>query len=275
MIRPIRSYCVCSCLTVAILSANAGPAAAQTLAPVAAAAPVFTPAQSVTPSTAPTLAPALPGLKSLLTESVTDFRHLASKESVTWLTVGLVGASIARTMDQSTSRALSGSSGADRVLGLGATIGSAHFQIAGALATYGVGRATGQARVAEVGADLVRANIVAQALTTGIKMSVRRGRPDGTEYSFPSGHASVSFATATVLQQHFGWSVGVPAYAAASYVAASRVQDKRHYLSDVAFGAVVGIVVGRSVTVGHGNHRFAVEPMVPGSGGFGVAFVKK
>jgi membrane-associated phospholipid phosphatase len=126
-----------------------------------------------------------------------------------------------------------------------------------------------------VGADLVRANILAQALTTGIKVSVRRGRPDGTEFSFPSGHTSVSFAAATVVKEHFGWKAGLPAYAGAAYIAASRVQERRHFLSDVAFGAVVGIVAGRTVTVGRGDYRFNVEPMVPAGGGVGVAFVRR
>jgi len=70
---------------------------------------------------------------------------------------------------------------------------------------------------------------------------------------------------ATVVQEHFGWKGGVPAYALATYVAASRVQAKRHYLSDVAMGAAIGIVGGRSVTVGRGDARFALAPAaVPG-----------
>ena len=33
---------------------------------------------------------------------------------------------------------------------------------------------------------------------------------------------------------------------------------KRHYLSDVAFGAAIGIMAGRTVTIGRGEARFAV-----------------
>jgi membrane-associated phospholipid phosphatase len=255
MIRPVRSLSVCTCLSVAMLAGGVGPAVAQTV--------------NLTP------APAMPSVKNVFTDTITDFTHLGSTESVTWLTLGLAAASMAHTLDGSTSRTLSASRGADRVFAPGETIGGARFQLAGALATYGVGRLTGHAKMAALGADLVSANIVAQALTSGIKMAVRRGRPDGTEFSFPSGHTSVSFAAATVVQRHFGWTAGIPAYAAASFVAASRIQDKRHYLSDVAYGAVVGIVAGRAVTVGHGRHRFAVEPMVPNGGGIGVAFTKK
>jgi hypothetical protein len=56
-----------------------------------------------------------------------------------------------------------------------------------------------------------------------------------------------------------------------TYVAASRIQEKRHYLSDVAFGAAIGIMAGRTVTVGSGRREFAVTPMATPGGG-GVAF---
>jgi membrane-associated phospholipid phosphatase len=151
-------------------------------------------------------------------------------------------------------------------LNAGETLGSARFQLASALATFAVGQVTSNAKVTAVGADLVRANIVAQTLTGSIKMSVRRGRPDGTQFSFPSGHTSVSFASATVLQRHFGWKAGIPAYAAASYVAASRIHDKRHFLSDVAFGAAVGLVSGWTVTMGH-DTRVTMTPVASLGGG--------
>ena len=59
-------------------------------------------------------------------------------------------------------------------------------------------------------------------------------------YAFPSGHASTTFASASVLEAHFGWKFGVPAYAFATYVAASRLHENRHYLSDVVFGGAIG-----------------------------------
>jgi len=118
---------------------------------------------------------------------------------------------------------------------------------------------------------LIRAQVVAETTTLAIKYSVGRVRPDGTGYSFPSGHAAATFATATVLERHFGWKVGIPAYLVASYVAASRLENRRHYLSDVAFGAALGIAAGRTVTIGRGAARFAVGPMATEGGG-GVSF---
>ena len=50
----------------------------------------------------------------------------------------------------------------------------------------------------------------------------------------PSGHATVTFAAATVLQQHLGYKWAIPTYLVASYVALSRLHDNRHVASDVA-----------------------------------------
>jgi membrane-associated phospholipid phosphatase len=60
---------------------------------------------------------------------------------------------------------------------------------------------------------LIHAQLMAEGLTFMIKQATRRSRPEGSGYSFPSGHATVTFASATVLQRHFGWKVGLPAYA--------------------------------------------------------------
>jgi membrane-associated phospholipid phosphatase len=57
------------------------------------------------------------------------------------------------------------------------------------------------------------------------KYTVNRTRPNGDPRSFPSGHTSASFATAQVLQGHYGWKVGVPVYAVATYTAGERVSN--------------------------------------------------
>jgi len=84
--------------------------------------------------------------------------------------------------------------------------------------------------------------IVNTVLTQGIKLSVGRERPDGGRFSFPSGHTSSTFATAAVLHGYFGWRVGIPAYGFATLIGGSRLQENRHYPSDVIFGAAIGLV---------------------------------
>jgi hypothetical protein len=78
------------------------------------------------------------------------------------------------------------------------------------------------------------------------------------------------FATATVLQRRYGWKVGIPAYGFAAYVAASRLSENKHFLSDVILGAAIGIMGGRTVTVGRGPVRFVLSPMIPPGGGVGI-----
>jgi membrane-associated phospholipid phosphatase len=96
--------------------------------------------------------------------------------------------------------------------------------------------------------DLLDAFLVNWAYTSVVKVAVGRERPNGEDTkSFPSGHASNAFALAAVVERHYGWKGGVPAYALASAVAVSRLQRNKHYLSDVMAGATLGYLVGRTV----------------------------
>jgi len=207
-------------------------------------------------------------------EAVSDFRHIPSWTNLAIFAAAGLGAAIEHPRDGAVSRAMSGSQSLDSVFRAGQTIGGAPAQLGAALGTYAIGHFSGQRKVAMVGADLFQSQILAQSMTTAIKIGVGRTRPDGTQYSFPSGHTASAFATATVLQRDLGWKAGIPAYGLATYVAASRIQDKRHFLSDVTFGAALGIVAGRSVTVGSGNAKFAVAPSAaPGGGGISFTWL--
>ena len=190
-----------------------------------------------------------------------------------WLAIGSAAAIGARPADSRFGRSLSTATELREPLEPGAFIGSTPFQLGLSAATYAFGRMSDSPRMTAVGADLFRSQLVSQGLTMVAKEAVRRHRPEGSGYAFPSGHTTVSFASATVLRRHFGWRVGAPAYTIASYVAMSRVQMQRHYLSDVIAGATVGILAGRSVTVGPRNARFSVDPM-PVAGGIGVGFTR-
>ena len=145
----------------------------------------------------------------------------------------------------------------DQVFEVGEVGGGALIQVGGAFATFGIGKLTSNPDIESLGRDLVRAQILTQSLTQIIKFSVGRTRPDASSnHSFPSGHSAGTFAAATVLQKRYGWKVGIPAYGFAAYVAASRLSENKHYLSDVIFGAAIGIMGGRTVTIGRGGARF-------------------
>jgi membrane-associated phospholipid phosphatase len=239
---------LCTCATVAATT-------------VVSAAPAR--AQSVGLQTSP--CGTAQGAGSLFSGTLSDLRRLPSRGTLGIASVGAAAAFGAHAADTSTSRSFSGETELRSTFKSGAVLGGAPLQMGAAFATYAIGRALHKPCAARVGAALFQSQLIAQGLTLALKETSRRSRPQGGGFSFPSGHTAMSFATATVLQQQFGWKVGIPAYAVASYVAASRVQMKRHYLSDVTFGAALGIIAGRSVSIGHGR-RLMVTPMATPSG---------
>ncbi len=81
-----------------------------------------------------------------------------------------------------------------------------------------------------------------EGVTYGLKYTVDETRPNGGSQSFPSGHTSVSFCGAEFIRKRYGWELGIPAYAAASFVAYSRVEANEHYPHDVIAGAAIGVL---------------------------------
>ena len=87
-------------------------------------------------------------------------------------------------------------------------------------------------------------NLGTIAITYALKYGVGRVRPNEKDHkSYPSGHTSVAFATATMYQMWYGWKGGVPAYAFAAITAFQRLDDDQHWFSDVIMGAAIGIAV--------------------------------
>jgi membrane-associated phospholipid phosphatase len=210
--------------------------------------------------------PSAPGVPNLFKSTLTDFGNLKSIDSLTWLTIGTLASTFTHPADAGVTARVSTSEFAEGFRS-GNIIGGAEFQFGTALAAYGIGHATGSRRITDVAGKVFRAQLLAQTMTGVAKFTAHRTRPDGSDQrSFPSGHTSVTFASATVLQRELGWKVGVPAYAVAAYVATARIEKKKHYLSDVAMGAAIGVLAGRTVTVGHGDKRFALVPTATTSG---------
>lgn len=130
------------------------------------------------------------------------------------------------------------------------------------LGVYTTGRLRHSEKIGGLGVDLLQAQIVSGVITDGLKLATDRTRPDGGSHSFPSGHTSTAFATAAVLQSHFGWKAGIPAYVLAGYVATSRVANANHFASDVVFGAGIGMAAGRATTFKLWGQQAAVTPSI-------------
>ena len=238
------------------------------------------PAQAQTPATAPPepqeqkadqKEPATPehtGIHALFGNLGEDIKHLPELQNVFIAAIGGGLALAVHPADQTFNASLQSHYGTvNDVFAPGKYLGDTPEQVALSLGTYAFGRWRDQPKVAHLGMDLLQAQILTEMMVEPIKFSVRRLRPDGSNrQSFPSGHAAITFATATVIERHLGWRKAALGYLIASYVASSRLHDNVHYLSDVVFGAAVGSIAGRTV-VHHAADYWAFTPVsVPGGG---------
>jgi PAP2 superfamily protein len=223
---------------------------------------------SAVAQTAP--APATPRpFSSLFTHFGSNAVHLVDTQPMIILAAGGVIAGAVAASDADIRAKMTASNGVEDALDPGDILGSGYTQFGAAFGTYALGRLVHNRKTIEIGADLVEAQLLAGAITQGLKLAINRERPDGADYSFPSGHASVAFASAGVLQHHFGWKAGMAAYVGAAYVGTSRLSEDKHYLTDVIFGAAVGIASAHAQFIAHRRSNMTVMPVAM-RGGVGV-----
>jgi membrane-associated phospholipid phosphatase len=151
------------------------------------------------------------------------------------------------------------------------------FGVPAALLTAGL--ITGHKDLERSGVRVFASVVLAGVFTGGAKVVTGRLRPDEstTQYSFkpfthhdalPSGHATVAFALATSLADEIRrpWASAL-LFAGATGTAWSRLNDHKHWLSDVVAGAAVGItaanvIEGRWRIFGLGPPAFLISPTV-------------
>jgi len=228
--------------------------------------------QIITQPAGPPPTPRHTGIKAMVKDLGSDFKHLPSKENLFWAGVGGGLALAVHPADDNVNQSLVNSDFAHNFFKAGEVLGELPTLLASAATVYTIGRLKDEPKVSHVGMDLIESLVVSEALTQTLKYTTRRERPDGSgKNSFPSGHAADTFAFATALERHLGWKGAVPAYIFSSYVAISRLPANRHWLSDAVFGASVGIIAGRTVTR-HGKPFPIVAASVPG--GAGIFYVR-
>lgn len=120
------------------------------------------------------------------------------------------------------------------------------------ISLLGVGLIKNDKNLQRQGLTSLTSLIISMGATYTLKKVINRDRPYikypfiqpyylENDPSFPSGHTTAAFSTATSLSLTFKkWYVVVPAYAWAGSVAYSRLHLGVHYPSDVLAGAVIG-----------------------------------
>lgn len=98
--------------------------------------------------------------------------------------------------------------------------------------------------------NLFISNLISAGITHGLKNIVNKTRPDRGDHSFPSGHTTLAFTNAAVLQHEFKESSPILAYSGYAFAATTgtfRVLNNKHWLSDVLLGAGIGIAAAEFV----------------------------
>ena len=195
---------------------------------------------------------------------------MARGKSLAWLGAAGGMAAGSAPLDDDVDRALQDGD-PDLFPAVGDHLGQAGVHFGVPLALYVGARTTGHSETAAFAVTLLRVQMANGIVTRALKL-IPRARPYQevaklAHGSFPSGHTSATFATATVIHRRWGWRAGLPAYLLASYVGATRLHNN-HYLSDVTFGAALGIAAGLAVS--QSSRRTAMSPIV-GRGRAGVA----
>lgn len=132
------------------------------------------------------------------------------------------------------------------------TNSTTYVSLAAPILVYSAGWLRQDTDLKQKGIYLGESLVLVGFTTMALKYSIKRPRPhdtypeienitSGGGYSFPSGHTSLAFATATSLSIAFPkWYVVVPSYLWATSVGYSRMGLGVHYPSDVLAGAVLG-----------------------------------
>ncbi|KIA85924.1 hypothetical protein OA85_11450 [Flavobacterium sp. AED] len=126
------------------------------------------------------------------------------------------------------------------------------ISIAAPIIIYSVGLIKKDSAIKKQAIFIGETFLVNAFVTTALKQVVKRKRPfdsytdidqaiSAGGYSFPSGHTSIAFATATALSMAYPkWYVIAPSFVWASAVGYSRMHLGVHYPSDVFAGAILG-----------------------------------
>jgi Capsule assembly protein Wzi/PAP2 superfamily len=124
-------------------------------------------------------------------------------------------------------------------------------------ALYLWGHFTDNDHAREAGLLAGEAAIDSLAITEAVKYATGRNRPFQGNHSgefwsggdsFPSDHAAVAWAAASVLSHEYpGPLPKLLAYGAAAAITAARVESKQHFTSDVMVGSAIGWLTGEFV----------------------------
>jgi len=176
-----------------------------------------------------------------------DVLALPTNDNLWWLLGGTaVAVTVYQFEDPESAADFLNQGAIDAVSDFGNIWGDVRVQVPLALGAWGIGSATGNAEIAGLGYDMSRGLLLTYGVTSLLKVSFQRTRPNGEDYSFPSGHTASAFTTAGVVSARYGGWAGGIAIGLGVVTAMGRMEDMKHYASDVVAGAIIGWIIGRN-----------------------------
>ena len=153
--------------------------------------------------------------------------------------------------------------------------GSGIYPLIAIASFYAQGIIWDNQRSKKVAMNCVKSFIIANSFAQVGKYAFSRQRPlvgpaDANKWfmgnhnsSFFSGHTTTAFSVATVIAEEYKETIWVPivSYTLASFAGLSRINDNKHWASDVLTGALVGYLTGKLI-VHENNWGITIVPGV-------------
>jgi len=170
--------------------------------------------------------------------------------------------------------------------------GPFYFTLATIGTIYGSGLIFDDSKLMQTSKLMVHSLIITGLYSTALKIIIGRARPymgrnphtfkflnfkfDSGYMSLPSGHTASIFAMMSVLAgQYDSYLIKIPAYSFAMAVAVQRMENNKHWASDVLWGGVLGYLVGSSLVEREELQEtsFSIQPSIGVKGlGFTLTF---
>lgn len=157
----------------------------------------------------------------------------------------------------------------DDIAGVFEPFGNGGYTFGGLVGFYLYGHFFENSKAERTALLAVESFAVTGIFTFALKFSTGRVRPQSAEnsrewsgpnlddVSFPSGHTSSAFAIATVLASEYKNNPWVPpiAYGLATLTGLSRLNDNKHWASDVFLGGALGYFISKTILKIHSNKK--------------------
>ena len=160
--------------------------------------------------------------------------------------------------------------------------GNGAFVVPALAVFYGIGHFNDHERTRRVALLGIESYLVSGAFVLALKTVTGRHRPNkgngsrewdafefNSNHSFPSGHTATAFSLATVLASEYKEYplVAYLSYGVATLTGLSRMNDDKHFASDVFLGAAIGYFTAKTIMKLHSNKNglhYTIYPRLSG-----------